>query len=130
MNRVLLRLLAGVGATVAACMSAPAFADDWPAESAIPPEKGMVMVQVRGGCFTMGDFLGQGDDNEKPTHRVCVGDFKMGKYPVTQTEWIQVMGRNPSAYDSCGVGYCPVENVSWNDAQEFIRRINQRGAPK
>jgi formylglycine-generating enzyme required for sulfatase activity len=131
MNTVWFRFFAaGVGGAVVLGVAAPAFADDWPPESAIPPEKGMVMVTVRGGCFTMGDFVGEGEDNEKPTHRVCVHDFKIGKYPVTQTEWIQVMGHNPSAYDSCGVGYCPVENVSWNDAQEFIRRINQRGAPK
>jgi len=61
MNTVWFRFLAaGVGGAVVLGVAAPAFADDWPPESAIPPEKGMVMVTVRGGCFTMGDFVGEG----------------------------------------------------------------------
>jgi sulfatase modifying factor 1 len=125
-----IRFVMGVAASAAVVASMPAFADDWPGVEILPPDKGLVMVAVPGGCFQMGDFLGEGDDNEQPRHRVCVKDFRIGKYPVTQTEWIQVMGRNPSAYDSCGIGYCPVENVSWNDAQEFIRRLNERGTAK
>jgi sulfatase modifying factor 1 len=130
MNTMRIRLSMGWVAAAVVCAAAPALADDWPAETAKTPDKGLAMVAVRGGCFTMGDFAGVGDDNELPTHRVCVGDFRIGKYPVTQTEWIQVMGHNPSAHDSCGVGYCPVENVSWNDVQAFIGRLNQRGKAK
>ena len=49
----------------------------------------------------------------------------MGKHEVTQGEWEAVMGSNPSFFDECG-SRCPVETVSWNDVQEFIRRLNER----
>ena len=51
--------------------------------------------------------------------------FELGKYEVTQTEWQAVMGMNPSEFSGCG--RYPVERVSWNDAQEFIGRLNARG---
>lgn len=47
----------------------------------------------------------------------------IGKYPVTQAQWQAVMGDNPSFFKTCG-GNCPVEQVSWNDAQAFITRLN------
>ncbi len=49
----------------------------------------------------------------------------MGKYEVTQGQWQAVMGNNPSRFKDCGLN-CPVENVNWNDAQEFVRRLNRR----
>lgn len=79
---------------------------------------------VKGGCFEMGDIFGDGDSDEKPVHEVCVDDFYMAKYEVTQNEWKKVMGRNPSYYEQCGK--CPVENVSWNDVQEYINKLNQK----
>jgi formylglycine-generating enzyme required for sulfatase activity len=51
--------------------------------------------------------------------------ISMGKYEVTQSQWRAVMGDNPSHFSSCGDD-CPVENVSWNEAQDFIQRLNQR----
>lgn len=51
--------------------------------------------------------------------------YYMGKYEVTQGQWQQIMGNNPSNFSGCGAD-CPVENVSWNDAQQFIQRLNQR----
>jgi len=51
--------------------------------------------------------------------------FYLGKYEVTQREWIAVMGNNPSKFQNCGED-CPVEQVSWNDVQEFINRLNRR----
>lgn len=51
--------------------------------------------------------------------------YYMGKYEVTQGQWQQIMGNNPSSFSRCGAD-CPVENVSWNDAQQFIQRLNQR----
>jgi len=84
---------------------------------------GMEMVFVKGGCFQMGDTFGDGAGDEKPVHEVCVGNFYMGKYEVTQGQWRQVMGSNPSLFSSCGDD-CPVENVSWNNAQTFIEKLN------
>jgi formylglycine-generating enzyme required for sulfatase activity len=66
-----------------------------------------------------------GDADEKPAHQVTLNySFYMGKYEVTQAQWQAVMGNNPSYFKDCG-GNCPVEQVSWDDAQEFIRKLNQ-----
>ena len=82
------------------------------------------MVLVEGGTFTMGATSEQGSEaesDEKPAHRVTVGDFYIGKYEVTQAQWKAVMGSNPSCFKGDDL---PVENVSWNDVQEFIRKLN------
>ena len=65
-----------------------------------------------------------GDSDEKPEHQVCLDGYYTGKYEVTQEQWQQIMGNRPSFFTSCGDN-CPVENVSWNDVQEFIRKLNQ-----
>jgi formylglycine-generating enzyme required for sulfatase activity len=52
-------------------------------------------------------------------------NFEMGKYEVTQGQWMEVMGSNPSTFSDCGES-CPVETVSWNDVQEFIQKLNAR----
>ena len=83
------------------------------------------MVFVKGGCYQMGDTFGDGGSDEKPVHEVCVDDFYIGKYEVTQDQWRKVMGNNPSNFSSCG-GNCPVEQVSWNDVQDFIRQLNSQ----
>lgn len=86
------------------------------------PVTGMEFVFVPGGCFQMGSNFGE--SNEKPVHEVCVDGFWMGKYEVTQAEWQRVMGSNPSRFKG---DRNPVEQVSWNDAQEFIKRLNAKG---
>lgn len=84
------------------------------------------MVQVKGGCYQMGgDTYGDVEPEEKPMHEVCVDDFFIGKYEVTQGQWKKVMGSNPAIDKSCGEN-CPVDNVSWNDAQDFISKLNSR----
>ncbi|MBM4055616.1 MAG: hypothetical protein FJ264_13340 [Planctomycetes bacterium] len=87
-------------------------------------EAGMEFIFVEGGCFQMGDTFGDGDDDEKPVHRVCVGDYYIGTYEVTQGQWESVMGSNPSHFKK-GENY-PVETVSWNDVQDFIERLNKQ----
>ena len=79
------------------------------------------MVQVKGGCFQMGDMFEEGDNDEKPVHEVCVKDFSIGKYEVTQEQWVAVMGNNPSKFQGDRL---PVERVSWDDAQQFIAKLN------
>jgi formylglycine-generating enzyme required for sulfatase activity len=65
------------------------------------------------------------NDNEKPVHEVTISQpFYMGKYEVTQAQWQAVMGNNPSYFKDCG-GNCPVEQVSWDDAQSFINKLNE-----
>ena len=65
-----------------------------------------------GGCYC----------GEKPVHEVCVDGFLIGKYEVTQGQWRKVMGKNPSSFKN-GDDY-PVENISWDDAQKFIRELS------
>jgi len=79
------------------------------------------MVNIPGGSFMMGS--NEGDDDEKPVHRVTISGFQMGKYEVTQAQWKSVMGSNPSNFK--GVNR-PVEEVSWDAVQLFIRKLNSQ----
>ena len=84
------------------------------------------MVYVRGGSFMMGCTPEQGSDcfnDEKPAHQTTVSNFFIGKYEVTQAQWKAVMGAddNPSNFKGDNL---PVEQVSWNDVQEFIGKLN------
>ena len=80
------------------------------------------MVFVQGGSFNMGSS--DGEDYEKPVHQVTLSDFSLGKYEVTQAQWQAVMGGNPSYFSGCD--QCPVEQISWDDVQDFIRKLNQQ----
>jgi formylglycine-generating enzyme required for sulfatase activity len=84
------------------------------------------MVFVEGGRFMMGS--NSGDDVEKPVHEVELSSYYLGKYEVTQAQWKAVMGNNPSYFKDCD--QCPVEQVSWNDVQEFIGKLNQKTGKK
>jgi formylglycine-generating enzyme required for sulfatase activity/serine/threonine protein kinase len=91
------------------------------------------MVFVKGGAFTMGCTGEQGrncDSDEKPAHQVTVRDFYIGKYEVTQKQWRAVMGSDPPELRFKGCDDCPVERVSWNDIQEFIKKLNQKTGKK
>ena len=90
----------------------------------IDPVTGMEFVWVYGGCFQMGcgSWAGGCYRGEKPVHEVCADGFLIGKYEVTQDQWRKVMGRNPSSFKN-GDDY-PVENISWDDAQKFIRKLS------
>lgn len=83
------------------------------------------MVYVEGGTFMMGatDSDSEAWRIEKPAHRVTLSGYYIGKYPVTQKQWIEIMGSNPSESEGDNL---PVGNVSWNDAQEFICKLNAR----
>ncbi|MBU4295114.1 MAG: SUMF1/EgtB/PvdO family nonheme iron enzyme [Desulfobulbaceae bacterium] len=98
------------------------------AETYQDPITGMEFVWVEGGCFQMGDTFGDGDTDEKPVHEVCVDGFYMGKYAVTQGQWEKIMVSNPSEFKS-GDDF-PVENVSWDDTQEFIGKLNAQTGKK
>jgi formylglycine-generating enzyme required for sulfatase activity len=101
-----------------------------PADTWTEPATGMVFVWVPGGCYMMGcgDCDGEGYDDEKPVHEVCVDGFWMGQTAVTQGQWQRVMGSNPS-YCKKGDNY-PVEQVYWEDAKEYIRKLNGMGIGK
>ena len=87
----------------------------------------MEFERIPAGSFVMGspeDEEGRHARERQHGVRISQG-FWMGKYEVTQGEWEAVMGTNPSGFPECGAR-CPVERVSWDDVQEFIRRLNQR----
>lgn len=88
---------------------------------------GMEMVYVSGGEFEMGATAEQGDaadSDERPVRTVSLDSYHIGRYEVTQGQWKAVMGTNPSYFDK-GDDY-PVESVSWNDAQEFCKRLSEK----
>lgn len=78
------------------------------------------MIRIEGGTFQMGSV--DGEDNEKPVHEVTLSNFCIGETEVTQELWETVMGDNPSFFNG---SKRPVEEVSWNDCQTFIGRLNE-----
>ena len=88
------------------------------------------MVRVEGGTFRMGATSEQEDDarsDEKPVHSVTLSSYYIGKTEVTQALWQAVMGSNPSGFEGADL---PVENVSWNDCQKFIQKLNSLSGRK
>jgi formylglycine-generating enzyme required for sulfatase activity len=98
----------------------------------LPPQQiiknsiGMKFVLNPSGSFTMGSppWGAERSDDEKQ-HEVTISKpFYLQSTVVTQSQWQEVMGDNPSEFKDCGDD-CPVENVSWNDAQGFIKKLNE-----
>jgi formylglycine-generating enzyme required for sulfatase activity len=86
---------------------------------------GIEFVYIPSGSFVMGSDKGAID--ERPARRVTIRKgFYMGRYEITQAQWRVVMGENPSNFKGEDL---PVEQVSWTDAQSFIRKLNERGDP-
>ena len=81
------------------------------------------MINVYGGTFKMGatSEMTNPDDDEKPAHQVTLSSYYIGETEVTQALWKAVMGHNPSHFKGDNL---PVENVSWDCCQEFIRKLN------
>lgn len=97
----------------------------------------LVIVKVPAGTFQMGtDQEIRADDHwkacsecparndvERPVHKVTVSEFWMGQFSVTQQQWQEVMGTNPSYFHNAGPT-APVERVSWKDVQAFLAKVN------
>ena len=83
------------------------------------------MIRVDGGTFQMGATPEQEnpDSDEKPVHTVTLSPYYIGETEVTQELWQAVMDSNPSEFKGKNL---PVENIIWNDCQEFVRRLNQQ----
>ena len=121
--RAALELLSDAEAAMAEAEAAAAAAAE--AETRQPGDMrefdGMEFVWIPAGDFRMGSARG----NEKPVTRVRISrGYWLGRYEVTQAAWQAVVGTAPSWFSGCGE--CPVENVSWHDAQEFIDTLNAR----
>jgi formylglycine-generating enzyme required for sulfatase activity len=80
------------------------------------------MIFVQGGTFSMGS--NDGGNDEIPAHTVTLSDFYIGKTEVTQKQWRDIMGDDPSYFKNCD--NCPLEQVSWDDIQGFLQKLNQK----
>ena len=81
----------------------------------VPRAPEIEMVKIPAGSFMM--------ESDDETHRVKIDNsFYIGKYEITQFQWEMVMGNNPSHFKKCN--NCPVEHISWNNAKEYIRKLN------
>lgn len=103
-------------------------------DTAIPktftsPSTGMEFVLIPAGKFVMGSPSNEQDryKDEDPVHEVTIKNpFYLGKYPVTQKQWEKVMGSSPSRFKGDNL---PVEQVSWDDVQEFIKKLSEMEDP-
>ena len=97
------------------------------------------MVKIPAGSFAMGteetevihfctEYGTNWFKNEMPQHRVNLQEFYLGKYPITQEQYQAIMGNNPSHFKDNPKN--PVENVSWNDAQEFCQKLSEKTGKK
>jgi len=87
------------------------------------------MVLIPSGRFIMGAPKQEegSEKNERPQHEVSIQQFFLGKYPITQAQYLAIMGENPSRFkDEPDSPNHPVENVLWEDAVEFCRRLSKR----
>ena len=112
--------------TIISDNSSSTFVTSGASEISIPVKNGISieMVKVEAGIFMMGatSEMKNPYSDEKPVHQVILSnDYYMGKYEVTQALWQTVMGSNPSYFKGDNL---PIEQVSWNDCQEFISKLN------
>lgn len=84
------------------------------------------LVRVTGGTFIMGctDLSDKESEDDERPHEETVSDFYIGKYEVTQKLWCSIMGTDNNYSYNLGCENCPVERVSWKDAQDFISKLN------
>ena len=82
------------------------------------------MAFVKGGCFIMGDTYGDGDTDEVPAHEVCLPDFYMDAYEVTNKQYKELTGESPSYFKVCND--CPVDQVTWYQAVEYCQILGKR----
>ena len=83
------------------------------------------MAEIPGGEFLMGspeDEKGR-NDNENPQHKVNIKPFFMGKFAVTQAQYQEIMGKNPSNYEG---NKHPVDNLFWDDANKFCQKLTEK----
>ncbi len=90
---------------------------------------GMELVFIKGGCYDMGDSAGDGDSNERPVHEVCVNDFYMGKYDVTNEQFRKFRpDHNSGSFEGLSLNgnKQPAVFVSWYDAVDFAKWLSEK----
>lgn len=102
------------------------------AQAAAPsadPAAGMAFVPVKGGCYQMGDSVGDGEPNERPVHEVCISDFAIGQTEVTNGQYRKFRPQHNSGAAqgaSLDGDNQPVVNVSWEDAVAYAKWLSQQ----
>lgn len=101
------------------------------------PLTGMTFIRIPEGCYTQGSDTSNPNyplldydpphPDEVPAHKICLDAFWMGRYEVSQQEWKQIMGSNPSHSQN---DRFPVEMISWENAQQFVRRLTEMSPGK
>jgi len=86
---------------------------------------GFDMTLLKDGCYLYPTLT----DYEETLTNICVESFWMGTYEVTQDQWLKIMNKNPAFFKKCGKK-CPVEQVSWDDIQLFLQKLNQMTGKK
>jgi len=81
---------------------------------------------VKGGCFVMGDLFGDGGADERPLHEVCVDDFYLGTFKVTEAQWQAVMRESPIPRQRFRGSDYPVSSINWYDAGTFLRALSKQ----
>jgi formylglycine-generating enzyme required for sulfatase activity len=81
------------------------------------------MISVTGGTFQMGDNFNSGYSDELPVHSVTLSSYKISKTEITQKQWVNVMGTNPS-YNNYSNSNLPVENMTWFEAISFCNKLS------
>ncbi|MBN2401756.1 MAG: formylglycine-generating enzyme family protein [Spirochaetes bacterium] len=84
---------------------------------------GIKFVSIPGGSFMMGSKEGEGEDNEHPQHKVTLDKFGMSIYEITQKQYQEIIGKNPSYYKGENL---PVEQVTWDDAMNFCKKFSEK----
>lgn len=93
------------------------------------PTTGMEFALIKGGCFEMGDSVGDGDINERPVHEACVSDFYLGKYEVTNAQFKKFSpGHNSNTREGSQLtgDQQPVVSVSWEDAAAYAKWLSEK----
>jgi WD40 repeat protein len=98
--------------------------DDTATDLWLEPKSNIELVRLPAACYTIG--CGPWTDNcsqdELPSHEVCLDGSWIGRYEVTQSQWLRVIDANPSKHQAGGM--YPVEQVSWDQAQDYVCRLN------
>ncbi|HMK55608.1 MAG TPA: formylglycine-generating enzyme family protein [Dissulfurispiraceae bacterium] len=99
----------------------------------IDPATGMEFIYVKGGCYEMGDSTGDGDPNERPVHEVCVSDFYIEKYEVTNAQFRKYRsGHNSGSYEGMTLNNDnqPAVFVSWEGATAYAKWLSENTGQK
>lgn len=94
----------------------------------VDPSTGMEFLFIKGGCYQMGDSVGEGDPNERPAHEVCLSDFYIGQHEVTNGQFKKFRPQHNSGKSldiNLDEEKQPVANVSWEDAVAFSQWLSQ-----